>query len=418
MRFGDDDDDEETTRLLSDVVITTSPDIGMRNGVNNFEGNSKYDSNYSPRFSSNSIAQNATLTGAIINLTNCILGGGILALPYCFNKLGIIFGIILLFIVGCLANYAYVLLHKCCVVTGKNSYNAVACAAFGPKFSQATDIIQSFYSFGVLVAYLIVIADTIKPIFTEFVEYEGFWVSRNVLLSLITIVIIIPLCCLPSLDSLKYTSVAAIVCVFYITFLVIGKYVENENVGDSNDEQPTDPVQFKISVDFFLVLPIILFAYNCAPQFIPIYAELPKPTSDKTAFTLIRSTLLICFVLYILVASCGYAQFTNLVKDNIILNYSDSDVEVAFGRVSLAVVITLSYPLIFQPTLSSLRDVTHAFILSRKTGLSIGLSTVQAPIPSFIERLVWTICIVLLSLFISILIPNLSVALGIYIFML
>eukprot|EP00002_Diphylleia_rotans_P028033 TRINITY_DN5651_c0_g1_i2.p1 TRINITY_DN5651_c0_g1~~TRINITY_DN5651_c0_g1_i2.p1 ORF type:complete len:274 (-),score=53.55 TRINITY_DN5651_c0_g1_i2:216-1037(-) len=157
------------------------------------------------------------------------------------------------------------------------------------------------------------------------------------------------------MDYLKHSSLAAIVCVIFITFMVMGKSI------DYMADKTPDVKQFELSLDFFIALPIILFAYNCSAQFIPIYSELKKPTTDQVTRKLNLLTLSICIFVYCLVATFGYLQFGDDTEDNILLNYPDDDIVVAIGRVSLSTVITFSYPIIYQPLRDSVEQLYHLY---------------------------------------------------------
>lgn len=365
----------------------------------------------------------ASLGGSIFNLTNCVLGGGVLTLPFCFRVCGLAFGLALLVGIALLAEYAYYLLHRSACITGDSYYNLLCYRAYGPRFCVLLDVIQTIYSFGVLVAYLIVIGGTMEPVLKNYIGEDATLTDKAYIIVFVTALVILPLCFLPKMDPLRYTSTFAVVCVFFVVSVVMARGIEFVE-----DETP-DPELVVFDIDFFVALPIILFAYNCSAQFLPIHSELAKPTTDRTNGLLVRATLAICFGVYSLTASFGYVNFGDETEDNILLNYDDDDLLIAIARVSLSTVITFSYPLIYQPLRGSVETLIYAYKVGVQAAVDTQLDNESEaaqtllgdepghvqhkaypiPEPSATKRAIENIVIVFLSMAIAILVPSLEV---------
>eukprot|EP00002_Diphylleia_rotans_P006559 TRINITY_DN1591_c0_g1_i6.p1 TRINITY_DN1591_c0_g1~~TRINITY_DN1591_c0_g1_i6.p1 ORF type:complete len:509 (-),score=61.31 TRINITY_DN1591_c0_g1_i6:104-1630(-) len=306
-----------------------------------------------------SAAQQTTVGAAIFNMTNAILGGGILALPYCFKILGIFFGLFILMIIAIIARYSYSLLHKCCTATNQRSYDQVALHHLGPKSAILVMIFQVVYPFGVLSAYHIIMKQNMETAIAELLGSKDEYIGAVFLICL-DVLIILPLCLMPNIDSLKKYSALVVCCVIFIVMVVFGKFL---NSSSYRNFEWSDVDQFNLNSNFFVALPIIVFSFNCSSQFISIYAELEKPTSDAVAQKLILTPVFLSLILYCFISIFGYLKFKDDVKDNILSSFpEENDDMIQICRVCYTIVLTLSCPVIFQPLRQSLGKL---YLLSR-----------------------------------------------------
>lgn len=72
--------------------------------------------------------------------------------------------------------------------------------------------------------------------------------------------IVIPLSFLRRLDSLKYTSVIALVSIAYLVVLVVYHYVDGDTIADRG---PVHWAAWQGAVPTLSSFPVIVFAYTC-----------------------------------------------------------------------------------------------------------------------------------------------------------
>ena len=87
--------------------------------------------------------------------------------------------------------------------------------------------------------------------------------------------IVIPLSFLRRLDSLKYTSVIALISIGYLVILVFAHFVKGDTMVDRG---PLRLVQPQSAVAFLSSFPVIVFAYTCHQNVSP---PLSLPSQDK-----------------------------------------------------------------------------------------------------------------------------------------
>jgi amino acid permease len=72
--------------------------------------------------------------------------------------------------------------------------------------------------------------------------------------------IIIPLSFLRRLDSLKYTSVIALISIGYLIILVVAHFVEGDTM---QHKTPLRVIQWESKLAVMSSLPVVVFAYTC-----------------------------------------------------------------------------------------------------------------------------------------------------------
>lgn len=89
--------------------------------------------------------------------------------------------------------------------------------------------------------------------------------------------IVIPLSYLRRLDSLKYTSIAALVSMAYLVVLVVYHFVKGDTMADRG---PIRVGHWAGPVPTLSSLPVIVFAFTCHQNVCP--AEFPRSTHSLT----------------------------------------------------------------------------------------------------------------------------------------
>eukprot|EP00761_Pharyngomonas_kirbyi_P012170 gb/GECH01012197.1/.p1 GENE.gb/GECH01012197.1/~~gb/GECH01012197.1/.p1 ORF type:complete len:507 (+),score=81.11 gb/GECH01012197.1/:1-1521(+) len=296
----------------------------------------------------------ASVIGSIFNLTNTIIGGGVLSLPFAFMSSGILLGLILLLVTAILAALSLMLLVRSIQWTGKFSYKEIARQAMGRAGSVTVDLSMVLLCFGTCVAYMVLIGDLIPPVLhllvseeqkqkVEACEADWPWWSHKIFVMGMGLFVVTPLTMLTKINSLRFTSIFAVLSVLYLTSVVVFRSIAklvNEGIGI---------VHFvNFGMGLINTFTIISFAFSTHFNLFSIYQELRKPTKGRVLMT-VNGSVISCLTIYTLMGTAGYFTFYEAVKGNVLINYSESDIPVEIGRIGLAFTICFSYPLLSFP---------------------------------------------------------------------
>ncbi|OCK85232.1 hypothetical protein K432DRAFT_377820 [Lepidopterella palustris CBS 459.81] len=293
----------------------------------------------------------ATWISSVINLVNTILGAGLLAMPSAMSKMGILLGIFVIAWAGLTAGFGLYLQSRCAryVDRGVASFAALSQLTY-PNLSVIFDAAIAIKCFGVGVSYLIIIGDLMPGVVRgfapgaaeiSFLVDRQFWITAFML-------IVIPLSFLRRLDSLKYTSVIALISIAYLVVLVFAHFVKGDTL---EDRGPVRVFEWAGAIPTLAAFPVIVFAYTCHQNMFSILNEIFDNSHFRTTSVVGASIGSACF-LYILVAITGYLSYGDNVSGNIVNMYPPA-VPSTIGRLAIVILVMFSYPLQVHPCRAS-----------------------------------------------------------------
>ncbi|KAK9238247.1 transmembrane amino acid transporter protein-domain-containing protein [Lipomyces kononenkoae] len=356
----------------------------------------------------------AGIASSVANLSNTILGAGILAMPYALKNDGVFLGFLVILVSGFTAGAGLFLQYRCSryLDRGTASFFAIAQKTY-PSLAAVFDTAIAIKCFGVGVSYLIIIGDLMPQVIVDFFFADGtlvdtIFVSRRFWISFF-MVVLVPLCFLRRLDSLKYTSVVALLAIGYLVVLVIGHWL----VGDTVPYRGTISVGPYSLSGVLSTLPIVVFGFTCHQNMFSIVNEL-KDDRPENALLIVFSSIGSAIVLYTLVGFTGYLSFGDNVGGNIISMYASS-FSSAVGRAAIVVLVLFSYPLQCHPCRASLDHIYTHFILPSSGGggggdvSRLGLHKMSIPKRRFV---VLTSVVIVLSYIVAITVSSLETVLA------
>ncbi|KAH3767034.1 vacuolar amino acid transporter 5 [Pelomyxa schiedti] len=299
----------------------------------------------------NTKGKGATVFSSSVNLSNAILGSGLLSLPFAIASVGLIPGLMFIVIFGGLAFLGAHLL-MCTSRTleelhrGKEfpevTFYTVA-VRIHPKLPYLVDLAVMISNGFSLTGYLIVISDMLPDIIKalwpscpDFMDSYKFW-------QLMAILFIGPLCFFKKFDSFRFASIGAMVAVFYLVGLTIAMYFM------APAEVVREPIQLvAISTDVFSSMPIFIFAFGCCTNVFPVFYELRTRRYFKANFAL-TNAIFFTGVIYVIEGSFGYASVGPNVDSNVINSYPVDMLSVTFARIFMVFLVSFSYPLQVYP---------------------------------------------------------------------
>ncbi|NXO09700.1 S38A4 protein, partial [Oriolus oriolus] len=161
------------------------------------------------------------------NLSNAIMGSGILGLSYAMANTGIILFIVLLLSVAILSLYSIHLLLVISEEGGSLVYEKLGAKAFGWPGKCGVFISVTMQNIGAMSSYLFIIKYELPEVIRALMKLEensGEWyLNGNYLVILVTIVVILPLSLLKTLGYLGYTSGFSLTCMVFFVGVVIFK---------------------------------------------------------------------------------------------------------------------------------------------------------------------------------------------------
>jgi len=329
-------------------------------------------------------------------MTNTIIGAGVLSLPSAFEISGLYLGLFFLLFVFMLNVISVWFLVGATEISGGAGvqFRDVAEYAFGKVGLFFTDIALIISCFGPLCSYLIIICDMITSLIAYWGNTEIGVIDRDIVLC-VTAVLVMPLSCLRYINLLRFTSLAALVAVFYIMVAIIYRSGESilEHGWKCNDHGCMSYANFDL--DFFRAVPIICFAFTCQMNVFSIFSELKNPTRGRMLGTGVGSLAVSGFV-YLLIAVFGYLTFFGETQGNILLNYAIDDPLFIVARIALSLILFLSYPLMAHPLVNSLD----------------GLFFSKRPF-SWIRRIAFAVATCLVSLVVALFVKDVAIIFGI-----
>ncbi|KAJ5146364.1 Amino acid transporter transmembrane [Penicillium bovifimosum] len=301
------------------------------------------------------IVGEASWASSVINLVNTIIGAGVLAMPLAISHMGIVLGVCVILWSAVTAGFGLYLQSLCAQYLDRGSASFFALSQLTyPNAAVVFDAAIAIKCFGVGVSYLIIIGDLMPGVVQGFVGSEpgyAFLVERHFWVTAFML-IVIPLSYLRRLDSLKYTSIAALVSMAYLVILVVYHFV----LGDTKEDRgPIRVGHWAGAIPTLSSLPVIVFAFTCHQNMFSILNEIANNSHFRTTAVVFASAGSAAAT-YILVAITGYLSFGNSVGGNIVGMYPPG-VYATIGRAAIVMLVVFSYPLQCHPCRASVDAV-------------------------------------------------------------
>uniref|UniRef100_A0A673GAL1 Sodium-coupled neutral amino acid transporter 3-like n=1 Tax=Sinocyclocheilus rhinocerous TaxID=307959 RepID=A0A673GAL1_9TELE len=291
---------------------------------------------------------------SVFNLSNAIMGSGILGLSYAMSNTGIILFLILLTCIAVMSSYSVHLLLRSAGVVGIRAYEQLGKRAFGHPGKILAALVITMHNIGGKSEFW-VSSDLIfnLPFF--------FWfLNGNYLIIIVSILIILPLALMRQLGYLGYTSGFSLTCmVFFLISVIYKKFnipcpfdgFTNHTAENISIDGECEAKYFTINQQTAYTVPILAFAFVCHPEVLPIYTELRNPTKRRMQ-AIANVSILGMFVMYLLTAIFGYLTFYLNTEAELLHTYSKVDpldTLILCVRVAVLVAVTLTVPVVLFP---------------------------------------------------------------------
>ncbi|KAK3066673.1 hypothetical protein LTR53_016883 [Teratosphaeriaceae sp. CCFEE 6253] len=272
------------------------------------------------------------LRSAFFNMANSIIGAGIIGQPYAFKQAGLLTGVLLLIVLTITVDWTIRLIVTNSKLSGSDSFQATMEHCYGKSGLIAISVAQWAFAFGGMVAFCIIIGDTIPhvlaAVFPSLESTPVLWLftDRRAIIVLFVLCLSYPLSLYRDIAMLAKASTFALISMIVIILTVV-------------TQGPIQPANLRgqlrgsliLNDGVFQAIGVISFAFVCHHNSLLIYGSLKTPTMDRFARVTHYSTA-ISMVACMAMALGGYLSFGDRTQGNVLNNFPTNNVVVNIAR--------------------------------------------------------------------------------------
>jgi sodium-coupled neutral amino acid transporter 11 len=289
----------------------------------------------------------SSILGASSNLVNSIVGAGIIGIPYAIRMTGLISGLLLLILVAVLTDKSLRLLieqasfHPKLKNRNVHTFEDLASYPFG-QFGSGFVLFNMFImAYGAMVAYLLIIKDTIPTVLGY--EHGTHLLERNLIVIATSLAVMVPLSMQRDMASLSLTSALSvtadiILVVFIASFAPVKESVAEE--GGFLKVLRQDGVQATL----FIGLGILSTAMACQHSAFIVANSLENKTRRRWKIVTNQS-ITIAAILCAILGVCGYLGFLGKTQGDVLNNFPLDSIQANAARILLAFTMYVTYPM-------------------------------------------------------------------------
>lgn len=190
--------------------------------------------------------EGSSVLGAVFNLTKSIVGAGVTGLGGAFASSGGLISVLGILFFGLLSKLSFDLLIELSIGSTlphqTSSYEALGYAAAGATGRNIVVICKGLYTFGSMVAYMVIVKDNFASAATHLIGrtsagmngkdssiVQGILLDENASTILISTLVILPLCLMRDLKPLEKFSLTGILTILSVIAIVIYLYVTTDS---------------------------------------------------------------------------------------------------------------------------------------------------------------------------------------------
>ncbi|KAI1325876.1 transmembrane amino acid transporter family protein [Xylariaceae sp. FL0255] len=286
------------------------------------------------------------LRSAFMNMANSIIGAGIIGQPYAFKDAGLAAGVVLLVGLTVVIDWTIRLIVINSKLSGANSFQGTVEHCFGKTGLIAISVAQWAFAFGGMVAFGVIVGDSIPAVFRAIwpnigeIPVLGLLANRSAVIIIFILGISYPLTLYRDIAKLAKASTLALIsmCIIIATVVIQGALTPSEDRGSF-----TTPL-LTINDGIFQAIGVISFAFVCQHNSLLIYGSLKTPTIDRFATVTHYSTgvsMLACLTM----ALAGFLTFGDKTLGNVLNNFPADNVMVTVARLCFGLNMLTTLPL-------------------------------------------------------------------------
>ncbi|KAK1240088.1 hypothetical protein MKX08_007530 [Trichoderma sp. CBMAI-0020] len=286
------------------------------------------------------------LQSAFMNMANSIIGAGIIGQPYAMRQAGLLAGTVLLIALTAVVDWTICLIVINSKLSGTSSFQGTVEHCFGRPGLIAISVAQWVFAFGGMVAFGVIVGDTIPHVLTAIwtdlgsVPVLGLLTNRRVAIAVFCMGISYPLTLYRDIAKLAKASTLALIgmLVIVVTVLVQGVLVPSADRGSFSTPLLT------INSGIFQAIGVISFAFVCHHNSLLIYGSLKTPTIDNFSRVTHYSTV-VSMLACLIMALGGFLTFGDKTMGNVLNNFSSDNSMVNVARLCFGLNMLTTLPL-------------------------------------------------------------------------
>lgn len=290
------------------------------------------------------------ISGACSNLVNSIVGAGIVGIPFAIKEAGFVAGVILLVLVSYFTDKSLRMLVEMATFHPRLKGHGVLTfedlmmlpyGTWGHHFILASMLVTAY---GAMVAYLLIIKDTLPVVFGLVDEPgAGSFVQSDLIMLCTSLVIMVPLSMQRDMSTLAITSFFSVICdAILVVFISVFSPVK-ETVGKAGGFGTVVKENW-INSGFFIGFGVLTIAMTCQHSAFIVAGSLGNLTPSRWATVTFRS-LSISFLLCAVLGITGYLGFLGETQGDILNNFDPDTIQASTARVLLAITMFFTYPM-------------------------------------------------------------------------
>lgn len=229
--------------------------------------------------------------------------------------------------------------HPKLSLVGVKTYEDLLFMPFGRVGSMFILINMFIFSYGSMVAYLLIVKDTVPVV----LGLGSGFAAREIIMVLVAILIMLPLSLMRDMASLAFTSLLSVAAdVILIVFVIIYSPVK-ESVSQAGGIRQVF-AKYTINSHLFIGLGIVSQAMTCHPFALIIGNSLMDKTSGTWA-KITRNALTIAWFLSSVMGAAGFLGFMDGTEGDILNNFENGSVAANASRGLVAITMIFTYPM-------------------------------------------------------------------------
>lgn len=308
------------------------------------------------------IEKGSSFWPTVVNMINTVIGAGILAISSSIKNAGIIGSLfcIILTLIPSLATAYYLSLAN--FYTKEDTYGGIFRKLGSKSLGFLGDLTVLLLDVGVCTAYMVVFFDQVFGIVKMFsTTFVPTTLVKYLVPVILTVVLIIPLSAIKSIDGLKIFSLIAIISVIAFIFCTLYLGINQLFVNSRNPAEALSYNLWPTWSEMGSALSVFVLCF-CSHINIPRMAQEIKYTkkskfASKTA-KMLRVNIFAysaCAFAYFVVGGGGYLAYGENLKGNILDNFGETKTwYTVVVKIGYALVVLFSYPIVAYPATNTI----------------------------------------------------------------
>ncbi|KAF0991618.1 hypothetical protein HZS_1272 [Henneguya salminicola] len=276
----------------------------------------------------------SSLVMNIINVSNTVIGGGIISLPYATQKIGLPLSLFLTTLSCLITGYTSYILTLVSIKYKTSSYREITKKNLGNFFWIIHGLCTIWLSLSICIVYSLAITDNVASVFKALLPMAPIFQNKMLILTIFLFLFVMPLSFLKNLSLLQYISLFSITIVAFYTLTfssLSSKYSSKVLVLPEywNYALPGVPP----------AMGAIFLSFSVHHGALQLFKSLNNNTLARFLVSL-KSSLLISSVIYYIVIISIYVSFAGVISSNILNNYCLDDDVIVFVRLLFSNIVT------------------------------------------------------------------------------